>query len=84
MQASIEMSLYPLKENYKEIIKGFLENLKKSNKNLIIETNMMSTQIFGDYDEIMELLKNEIRPVLEANKAVFVIKFLGTNLKVKN
>ena len=81
MQASIEMSLYPLKENYKEIIKGFLENLKKSNKNLIIETNMMSTQIFGDYDEIMELLKNEIRPVLEANKAVFVIKFLGTNLK---
>jgi len=83
MQASIEMSLYPLKENYKTIIKSFLETIRKNNKNLLIETNMMSTQIFGDYDEIMGLLKNEIRPVLETNKAVFVIKFLGTNLKEK-
>jgi hypothetical protein len=47
MQASIEMSLYPLKESYKEIIKKFLEDIRKSNENLLIETNLMSTQIFG-------------------------------------
>lgn len=84
MQASIEMSLYPLKESYKEIIKKFLEDIRKSNENLLIETNLMSTQIFGDYDEIMDLLRREIKPVLEKNKAVFVVKFLGTNLKEEN
>ncbi|HOJ19300.1 MAG: hypothetical protein GX452_08405 [Ignavibacteriales bacterium] len=84
MQASIEMSLYPLKESYKEIIKKFLEDIRKSNENLLIETNPMSTQIFGDYDEIMDLLRREIKPVLEKNKAVFVVKFLGTNLKEEN
>ena len=84
MQASIEMSLYPLKESYKEIIKKFLEDIRKSNENLLIETNLMSTQIFGDYDEIKDLLRREIKPVLEKNKAVFVVKFLGTNLKEEN
>jgi len=78
------MSLYPLKESYKEIIKKFLEDIRKSNENLLIETNLMSTQIFGDYDEIMDLLRREIKPVLEKNKAVFVVKFLGTNLKEEN
>jgi hypothetical protein len=32
----------------------------------------------------MDLLRREIKPVLEKNKAVFVVKFLGTNLKEEN
>jgi len=83
MQASIEISLYPLTENYIPVIKGFIEQLNKKNKNLIIETNMMSTQIFGDYDELIDLLRNEIKTVLMNTKAVVVMKILGTNLKEK-
>jgi uncharacterized protein YqgV (UPF0045/DUF77 family) len=80
MQASVEISLYPLNENYKAIIKSFLGEIKGKNKNLKIETNLMSTQIFGDYDEVFELLKSGMKEVFEKYPAIFVMKFIGKNL----
>jgi len=80
MQASVEISLYPLNENYKAIIKSFLGEIKGKNKNLKIETNLMSTQIFGDYDEVFELLKSGMKDVFEKYPAIFVMKFIGKNL----
>jgi hypothetical protein len=41
-------------------------------------TNSMSTQVFGSYDDIFNVLVKEIRKTFEANaKAVFVMKVLG-------
>jgi hypothetical protein len=41
----------------------------------------MSTQIFGDYDLVMDTLKNEMRHSYEEfGKAIFVCKFIGSNL----
>lgn len=80
MQASVEISLYPLNENYKTIIKNFLGEINGKNKNLKIETNLMSTQIFGDYDEVFELLKSGMKEVFEKYPAIFVMKFIGKNL----
>lgn len=80
MQASVEISLYPLNENYKTIIKNFLGEINGKNKNLKIETNLMSTQIFGDYDEVFELLKSGMKDVFEKYPAIFVMKFIGKNL----
>jgi uncharacterized protein YqgV (UPF0045/DUF77 family) len=80
MQASIEISLYPFDKNYIDIIKAFIKKINL-NKKVTIETNYMSTQIFGDYDEIISLLKNEMKEVFEKHKAVFVMKIVGSNLK---
>jgi uncharacterized protein YqgV (UPF0045/DUF77 family) len=80
MQASIEISLYPFDKNYKKIIKEFILKINE-NKKVVIETNYMSTQIFGDYDEIILLLKNEMKELFEKHKAVFVVKIVGKNLK---
>ena len=41
-------------------------------------TNSMSTQVFGSYDDIFNVLVREIRKTFEGNeKAVFVMKVLG-------
>ncbi|MEX2590345.1 MAG: YkoF family thiamine/hydroxymethylpyrimidine-binding protein [Chitinophagales bacterium] len=74
MEASIEISLYPLSENYKDVIVEFLKSLKSKNANLRIETNGLSTQVFGEYDALMKLLQGEMKKVLEENKAVFILK----------
>ncbi len=81
MQASLEISLYPFDENYKKIIKEFIAKLNSDKNNLIVETNLMSTQIFGDYDEIISVLKNEMKELFQNHKAVFVMKIVGKNLK---
>ena len=40
----------------------------------------MSTQVFGGYDEVFDVLRRELRAAFEqpgAGKAVFVMKVLG-------
>lgn len=80
MEASVEISLYPFNEDYKTIILGFLHNLSK-HTDLIIETNYMSTHIFGDYDRIFEVIRDEMKLVYQEHRAVLVMKIVGVNLK---
>lgn len=82
MKASIEISLYPLKNNYKEVILKFIKKLNK-NKKLKVETNGMSTQIFGDYSEIMKVLTTEILEIFKKNKAIFILKIGPGELRYK-
>jgi uncharacterized protein YqgV (UPF0045/DUF77 family) len=74
MEASIDISYYPLSDSYKDFIVEFILSLKKNHPNLNIETNGFSTQIFGEYDQIMSIFQNEIRHSLEKHKCVFAIK----------
>ncbi len=76
MQVKVEISLYPLKENYIEVILEFIKNLN-SYENIKVETNQLSTQIFGDYDFIMNLLTKELKVVYKDNTAVAVVKIIG-------
>jgi len=41
----------------------------------------MSTQVFGNYDLVMDVLKHEMRlSYQQFGKAIFVCKFIGANL----
>ena len=73
MNASIELSLYPLKENYKEKITAFILRLKKYDS-IVVKPNGMSTQIFGDYDVITDLLKKELAEELSSHRCMAVMK----------
>ncbi|MBL4741770.1 MAG: hypothetical protein COB75_02430, partial [Idiomarina sp.] len=53
MKLTVEISKYPLADDYIGPIKGFIDELNKSEQLKII-TNTLSTQVFGDYDEVME------------------------------
>ena len=59
MKTSIEITLMPLDNNYKKIIKEFIQSLRGM-KFKIIETPL-STQIYGDFDLIMSSLLTEIK-----------------------
>jgi len=75
MLITIDISLYPLKEDFKTIIKSFIAKFD-GDPNLKILKNNISTQICGEYDYLFDLLKQELRPVFEAQPSVFVLKFL--------
>jgi uncharacterized protein YqgV (UPF0045/DUF77 family) len=80
MKLSVEISKYPLHQDYIPFIKGFIERLNQ-HPDLEVITNTMSTQVFGDYDIVMNAVTQEIkRSHQEFGKAVFVCKFIGGDL----
>jgi uncharacterized protein YqgV (UPF0045/DUF77 family) len=80
LQLSVEISKYPLADDYIPAIKDFIDRLQAI-EGLSVVGNTMSTQVFGDYDLVMDTLKEEIRRSYEQfGKAIFVCKFIGANL----
>lgn len=73
MQATVEISLYPLHQDYENRVIAFLEKINQY-EGLTIETNGVSTQIFGDYHKIMEMLTKEMHDTLDSQHAMFVMK----------
>lgn len=79
MQVSVDISLYPLKEEYKAPILRFIEAMENEPEVEVVR-NDLATQLYGDYRTVMNLLDKEIEQVLKANEAsVFVIKLVGGN-----
>jgi uncharacterized protein YqgV (UPF0045/DUF77 family) len=79
MIATIEISMYALEDGYEQKVIDFIQRVKH-NKNIRVEVNGLSTQLFGEYDELMDLLKNEMRSSFEKGKAVFLLKLAGSEL----
>ncbi|OUR72376.1 hypothetical protein A9Q78_07060 [Methylophaga sp. 41_12_T18] len=79
MRVSIDISLYPLNENYVEPILTFIDKLE-TNPQLIVKRNSLSTQVFGEYRDLMDCLDSEIEAVFAAMpESVFVLKMIGTD-----
>ncbi|MFT7405226.1 YkoF family thiamine/hydroxymethylpyrimidine-binding protein [Zhongshania sp.] len=80
MQLSVEISMYPLKDEFIPAIQDFIDRLN-AHSALEVLTNTMSTQVFGDYDVVMDVLKKEIRLSYEKfGRAIFVCKFIDGDL----
>ncbi len=79
MRISVDISLYPLNENYVEPILDFINKLE-TNKNLVVKRNSLSTQVFGEYRDVMDCLDDEIEAVFDAiPESVFVLKMVGSD-----
>jgi uncharacterized protein YqgV (UPF0045/DUF77 family) len=77
MDIGIEISLYPLNADYIPPIQDFIDRLNAAGKFKIV-TNSMSTQVFGAFDDVFNVLVPQIRTTFQHNaKAVFVMKVLG-------
>ncbi|SEA15351.1 hypothetical protein [Microbulbifer marinus] len=80
MKLSVEISMYPLKDEYIPSIQDFIERLNR-HPELRVITNTMSTQVFGDYNLLMDVLKQEMRASYEKHgRAIFVCKFIDGDL----
>lgn len=81
MKVTVEISLYPLHEQYESSVLAFIEKLHKYPE-IVVETNGLSTQIFGDYDFVMkELLPVRIQEIFENERAVVVMKLAQGHLR---
>ena len=78
MEISVDLTLSPLQNDYEQHVINFIKALRDS-KFKILE-NPLSTQIFGDYDELMPFLTQEIKRSFDAvDISVLTIKLVKTN-----
>lgn len=82
MQTTVEISLYPLTESYENVVLDFIKILHTYPK-IKVETNGLSTQLFGDYHEILAMLTSEMLAIFQKEKAVMVLKIAAGELRYK-
>jgi len=76
MQLTVELSLHPFSADYKTLIKDFITVLNKRN-GLVVNTTQTSTLIHGEYNLLMDTLKELIAWSHEKHgREVFVAKFI--------
>jgi len=79
MEVSVDISLYPLKEDFVGPILAFIDAIEKADGMTVVR-NSLSTQVFGDYHMIMKILEKEVYNVLDViPDSVFVLKIVGRN-----
>lgn len=76
MRITIELSLYPLTENYVAPIRDFIARLK-TYQELEVVTNATSTQIVGEHSYVFGVLSKETATTFASGQNVFVMKVLG-------
>ena len=81
MYASVELSMYPLTQEYGTPILQLIERLR-SYPDLQVHTNTMSTQLFGPYEQLMNALTIEMKTSFQKDKdVVMVIKLANLDLR---
>lgn len=79
MKTSVEISYYPLHESYIPPIKGFIDRLN-TYPGIIVKTNGMSTQLFGQFDDVMQAITTEIKAAIELPHSIFILKIVNADL----
>lgn len=80
MKIAVDISLYPLDADFIPPVKDVIERLNQ-HEGLEVWTNAMSTQLVGEFDDVMNALRQEIGATFEQlPKAVFAIKILNNPL----
>ncbi len=81
MNTSVEISYYPLEVEFIPHIKDFIHRLNAYD-NIRVRTNGMSTQVFGAYFEVMEILTKEIHRSFKLPHSIFVMKIINADLDI--
>ncbi len=80
MKISVDISYYPLKDEFIPHILNFIDRINK-HETLSVQTNGMSTQIFGEYFDVMNALTKEIHQSFELPHSVFILKVINADLE---
>lgn len=78
MKISVELTFSPLQDDFEEHIISFIKKLRSSG--LTILENPLSTQIYGDYATVMNVLHTEIKIAFELmDKGLLFMKIVKTD-----
>jgi len=64
MNISVELTLTPLQDHFEEPVISFIKALRRSGLKVI--ENPLSTQVYGPYEEVMDLIQTQLKDVFEA------------------
>lgn len=79
MRISVDISLYPLTDHYVDPILKFIAKLE-ANPKLVVQRNNLSTQVFGEYRDVMAAMDSEIEAVFaQLPHSAFVLKLIGND-----
>ncbi|GEN29060.1 hypothetical protein HVA01_27060 [Halovibrio variabilis] len=82
MYLSVQLSYYPLAEDFKPVIQEVVKRLEATG--LEVYPNRMSTHIFGEFDAVMAAISDVMKWSFEAyGKAVFTANFLEGDRRPK-
>ncbi len=73
MKITAEISYYALMERYQEPVRNFINEIRRNPK-IKLEPGTMSSMLTGDFEEVMDLLKQQIKPFMEKYPSVFSLK----------
>jgi len=68
MKISVELTLIPIQDEYKSVIKGFIKKLR--NSEFTVLENPLSTQIYGDYNKVMPFLTEALEGTFQDTERV--------------
>ena len=75
MKVSVDISMYPLHKDFEKPIIEFIKKLRLSK--FETEENGLSTQIFGEYLEVMQFVNANIHEsLLKEENCVFILKIV--------
>lgn len=78
MNISVELTLTPLQDDFEPAIIDFIKQLRSSG--LTVLENPLSTQIYGEYDLVMNVLQKEMKTALMAvDKGLLYIKIVKSD-----
>ncbi|MBC8766503.1 thiamine-binding protein [Arenibacter sp. BSSL-BM3] len=78
MNISVELTLSPLQDDFEEHIINFIKKLRVSG--LTVLENPLSTQIYGEYDQVMKVLNAEIKASFELmDKGLLFMKIVKSD-----
>ncbi len=78
MKISVELTLTPLQDQYEPAIINFIKKLR--NSGLTVLENPLSTQVYGDYDAVLEVLNREMKVALESvERGLLYIKIVKSD-----
>jgi uncharacterized protein YqgV (UPF0045/DUF77 family) len=78
MKISVELTFSPLQDDYEAHIITFIKRLRASG--LTILENPLATQVYGEYDLVMDVLQKEIkRSFEEVGIGLFYIKLVKSD-----
>lgn len=80
MNISLEISMYPLREDFIPVIDDFLKHLHRT-EGIKVHTNPMSTQVFGPIEKVFPTVQNGIEKAYgQGGQCPFVIKVLNSDV----
>ena len=80
MDVSVEICLYPLNNEYIPPIQDFIDRVNDA-EGLTVKTNVMSNQVFGNYEKVMSCLTAQMKETFKKHgKNVFIMKVFPGDL----